>query len=277
MTDRPQEPSAVIADPDSHGPEIRPLGSGEVAWFSTSSPDKKGPNQDTAGIIELPESRSVLAVADGLGGQVGGADASARAIRILMESVAASSSSEESLRAAILDGFERANEQILSLGTGSGTTMVVVEIAGSMIRPFHVGDSVILATGQRGRLRLQTMLHSPVGYAVESGMLEEHDALHHEDRHVVSNIVGSTEMSIEVGSAVRLRPRDTVVLASDGLIDNLQTPEIVDIVRKGPLDQAAATLAQMCHRRMTAPEEGHPSKPDDLTFILFRGTPSADA
>jgi len=133
-----------------------------------------------------------------------------------------------------------------------------------------VGDSAILVVGQRGKLKLQTLSHSPVGYAVESGLLDADEALHHEERHIVSNMVGAPDMRIEVGSALALAPRDTVLLATDGLMDNLGLAEIVEIVRRGPLERAARRLAELCDERMRRPLEGQPSKPDDVTFVLFR-------
>jgi serine/threonine protein phosphatase PrpC len=83
-------------------------------------------------------------------------------------------------------------------------------------------------------------------------------------------MVGAPDMRIEVGSARRLGARDTVLLASDGLFDNLSLSEIVGVVRAGPLERASAELARRCAERMSAPRDGEPSKPDDLTFVLFR-------
>lgn len=70
-------------------------------------------------------------------------------------------------------------------------------------------------------------------------------------------------MRIDVGSALQLAPRDTVLLASDGLSDNLHVSEIVERIRKGPLEVGAMRLADDAWRRMTQPESGPPSKPDD--------------
>ena len=61
--------------------------------------------------------------------------------------------------------------------------------------------------------------------------------MHHSQRHVVSNVIGSPDMRIEIGSAIEMDLRDTLVLASDGLSDNLHVTEIVEYVRKGPLEQ----------------------------------------
>ena len=138
-------------------------------------------------------------------------------------------------RIGIINGFESANEEVLALALGAATTLTVVEFDGQLVRYFHVGDSLSLLTGQRGKIKMQSMPHSPVGYAVEAGLLDETDAMHHEQRHVISNVIGSVDMHIEMGSAVELSPRDTLLLASDGLTDNLHMPEIVECIRKGSL------------------------------------------
>jgi len=48
--------------------------------------------------------------------------------------------------------------------------------------------------------------------------------------------------------------------------------EIVDGIRTGRLATVARNLARTCRQRMREPEDGHPSKPDDVTFLLFRLT-----
>jgi serine/threonine protein phosphatase PrpC len=150
----------------------------------------------------------------------------------------------------------------------------VAEIAGATLRTYHVGDSAILVVGQRGKVKLQTVAHSPVGYAVESGLMGEQEAMHHDERHLISNAVGAADMRIEIGSPLRLAARDTVLLATDGLFDNLEIGEIVEGIRVKPLRVVAEGLAQRVAERMRAPSAGEPSKPDDVTFILFRLEPT---
>ena len=99
---------------------------------------------------------------------------------------------------------------------------------------------------------------------------DEDKAMHHAERHLVSNVLGAPDMRIEVGSQRRIAPRDTLLLASDGLSDNLRTDEIVALLRTGPLDAACERLAELTRARMHAPSDGEPSKPDDLTFVAFR-------
>ena len=133
-----------------------------------------------------------------------------------------------------------------------------------------VGDSGVLGFTPFGELRMQTIAHSPVGYAIEAGVLDELEAMLHADRHLVSNVIGDPHMHVELSSALELESGDTYVIASDGLFDNIHTPEIVRYLHKGSLSQSTRQLVEECRRRMLQPTEGQPSKPDDLTLIAFR-------
>jgi protein phosphatase len=106
---------------------------------------------------------------------------------------------------------------------------------------------------------------------VEAGLLDENDAVQHDQRHILFNVIGSTEMRVVVGPALQLAVRDTVLLASDGLFDNLYIDEIVDTIRRGPLVAAADRLVARVRARMQGADAAdQPCKPDDLTIVLFR-------
>lgn len=246
---------------------------GVAAVHSSRSPDKTTDNEDAAAVINVDEERTVLVVADGVGGHAAGHVASALTVQTLADVVldaAEGIHDEPSLRGAILDGIEQANQAVLALGTGAATTLIVAEIQVDLVRTFHVGDSQALLVGQRGRLKLETLSHSPTGYAVESGIMHPEQAITHEDRHLVSNLVGSADMRIEIGPAVTISARDTLLLATDGLFDNLRIDEITEDIRTGSVQDAVRRAACHCRRRMGRPNNGHPSKPDDLTIILYR-------
>lgn len=283
MTGRHDETAATLAAPlpdptlfageDLPAPLAFAVAGGEAVLYTHRAPGKEGPNEDAAAVLPLEAGAGVLAVADGMGGQRGGAGASACAVRALRAALVAAAREGRELRGAILDAIEQANRGLLEQGLGAATTLVAAEIRDATLRPYHVGDAGLLVVGQRGRLKWQTVSHAPVAYAVEAGLIDEREALHHADRHLVTNVIGSPDMRIEVGPVLRLAPYDTVVLASDGLFDNLHLDEIVAAVRKGPLAAAAARLADTCAERMAAPAAARPHKPDDLTFILFRRAP----
>jgi serine/threonine protein phosphatase PrpC len=267
-----------------HRPEFQPMAEGEAAVFTSPAPAREGPNEDVVALLALDERRGLLLLADGFGGHPSGHEAAALAVnavaaavdRAFADSAAAGSTDNGAnggfgeFNAAILTGFDSANIAVIGLGLGAATTLVAVELWDDWIRPYHVGDSEVLVTGQRGKLKLRTTSHSPVGYAVEAGVVDADDALHHEERHLVSNMVGSPEMRIEVGAPLRLAPLDTLLLGSDGLFDNLKTEEILARVRMGPLLEAVAGLAADTAARMLTDEPEHASKPDDLSLIAYR-------
>ena len=256
-------------DQDMAVAELLPFAAGQVAVCSTRCPAKETACEDSAALISLGHDAGVLVVADGVGGQPAGEQASVQAVRSMEASLAEAAGADGDFRDAILNGFEAANCAVRRLG-GAATTLAVVEIQGRTVRPYHVGDSMILISGQRGKIKLQTIAHSPVGYAVEAGFLDRDEAMHHEERHLISNMIGSEAMHITIGAPVKLADRDTLLVASDGLGDNLHLDEIVERIRRGPLAKVAERLRVDSITRMNSPPKGQPSKPDDMTFIVYR-------
>ncbi|MCW8874681.1 MAG: protein phosphatase 2C domain-containing protein, partial [Gammaproteobacteria bacterium] len=154
---------------------------GQVAVFSGRAPHKETPNEDAAGVLCMGDASTVLMVADGVGGLPAGEDAS----RLVIETIAGELQAlpvetRDNLRETILNGLDVANRRIMAETSGGASTLVLVEVQGRQVRTYHAGDSIVLVFGQRGRIKLQTVPHSPVGYAVESGMLDEDEALQHE-------------------------------------------------------------------------------------------------
>lgn len=254
-------------EPDRHHVMV---GGGELIAFCAPSPDRSTDNEDTVAVIPYGPQAAVLVVADGAGGLPAGRLASQTAVKALIAELELASEKTIMLRTAILDGIEAANAAVLRLANGAATTFTVITIEGLTARAYQIGDSEAIVVGQRGAIRLQTLSHSPTGLAVEAGFLDQRDALHHHERHLVSNFLGNASMRIDIGTEIRLRPRDTVVLASDGLMDNVHTAEIIERVRKGPLTRAADALISLARRRMNGTAVEQPSKPDDLSLILFR-------
>jgi serine/threonine protein phosphatase PrpC len=242
---------------------------GVVSVRSLRAPNKDGPNEDAAVLVQVGPNALVLAVADGVGGSPGGCQASSTAVEMLQRSLGKAEPGEP-LRGAILDAMEKANQTILTSGRRSATTLVVAEIDRDRLRCYHVGDSELIVVGQRGRIKQRIIPHSPTGFAVEAGLLGEEEAVQHEQRHVIFNVIGAPNMRVDISTAIDLALRDTVLLTSDGVLDNLYLDEIVEIVRMGPLDRAADRLVEAARARMERQKGSAPSKPDDITIVLYR-------
>mgnify|MGYP001811813319 CR=1 FL=1 len=247
-------------------PELQILPFGKVCAFTAKAGNKPGPNEDSLALITVSEEQGVLVVADGLGGHAQGGTASRIAVESVCEAVNNGKQDIPSLRELILNGIDLANSRILALESGAATTMVIVEVTGRRVRSYQVGDSFALVTGQRGRLKYQTISHSPVGYAMEAGLLSEEEALQADDRHIVSNVVGCADMRVDIGPVIKLASKDTLVLASDGLTDNMGVSDIVEQVRKGTIVDAGTKLFDSVLESMSIPS----GSVDDVATVLFR-------
>ena len=245
-----------------------PLGALAVAIVACEG--KSGGGEDSAALVPAADDCLILMVADGVGGGATPRKASNSTVTTLRDNLQNVEDEDWRVRTAILDGMELANHQLLDMGTGTATTLIVADIRDQQVRTFHVGDSAAWLVGQRGVIKLQTTPHSPVGFGVEAGLIDEDDALVHEDLHVISNVIGSNEMRMEIGPKTPMASLDTLLIASDGLFDNVLPDEIVEIIRTGPVAESMAELCRLAQQRMYEEEKDKPSKPDDFSAILFR-------
>lgn len=266
-------------DQNSESPDINILAGREVAVISSRSPAKTNRNEDCIAWIAWRNALLVM-LADGVGGQPGGGEAAELAIQVLVDrfkNVNDDQISSDVFRGGVLDAFERANLEIQKFGIGSATTLTAVTIVDSSIRVFNAGDSSTLICGGQGKLKFANTAHSPTGYAIAAGILHSDDALHHDERHLISNIVGSPEMHIDMGPVQKISPLDRIVVASDGLWDNMYLDEINKAIRIVPLYKAASFIVKTCQSRMTRDGGQLPGHADDLSFVIIRGVPKSVA
>ncbi|MGB0331493.1 MAG: PP2C family protein-serine/threonine phosphatase, partial [Planctomycetota bacterium] len=126
-----------------------------------------------------------------------------------------------------------------------------------------------------GACKHRTPAHSPIGRAIRRGLMDEDSALVHPERHLVSNGLGVTPMSVHLGPRLRLDDEDTVLIATDGLTDNAREEEIVECLRGGPLLGGASRLVNLCRERMLRSITSRSRSPrlgkaDDLTALVLR-------
>ncbi len=257
----------ISGDEESAGLDLR---GHHVEVRSLRSPDKTTPNEDTALVAPVGTNGLVVAVADGVGGSPAGREAAQLVMQTLATALAAREEDSGSLRTTILDAIEAANHALLDSGRRGATTLVVAEIVDRVLRCYHIGDSEMYVVGQRGALKARIVPHSPTGFAVEAGLLRENEAVQHDQRHVLFNVVGANDMRVEISAPVKLARYDTVLLASDGLVDNLYPDEIIATIKAGGLAGAVEKLVQQARRRMANDASSKPSKPDDLTVVVCR-------
>lgn len=253
------------------GPASIPFMEGELCFFSRVCPGHDD-NGDAMAFLTFNKSHGLLVLADGAGGTPKGNDCSGLLVNALAEAFSTSTSNDPNpseIRNTLLDAVEWSHQKIQKQFPKGGTTLSALEIGPNYCRAYVIGDSAILISGQRGKRKFQSLAHSPTGFAVQAGFLDEDEALNHPERSLVLNLLGIDDWSIGVSGASALDERDTILICSDGLTDNLTTTEIIECIRKGPLLEAAESLSALATGRMLDPS-GPYHAPDDLSFALYR-------
>ena len=260
-------PPLIVCGENLDAPKLVTIASGQAVVFNRPFGGLEGANEDGVGVFEYAEEKICLAVADGVGGMSRGRDAAG----LVIEKIKKWTESKGST--TLEDCLKKANQALLTDLPRSGTTASAVLVDGASVLTCHAGDSQILVVGQRGRIKLRVDAHSPVGVSETLGLIEEDEALHHPKRHFLNNMLGDPALWLETHELI-LAARDTILIASDGLWDNLYLAEIIEFVRSGDLLDSAQAMTELAVRRMDDPAPGSPSKPDDLSFILYRPDPS---
>jgi PPM family protein phosphatase len=175
----------------------------------------------------------VYAIADGMGGHRGGAEAAQLAIRTLASRVPDLASAEGD---ALVEAVAAANRAILAVADeddalrGMATTCTAAIVRGRVARIAHVGDSRAYLLHE-GRLAQLTDDHSLVAELVREGRLSPEEAAVHPGRSVVFRALGSMP-DVEVDTLeVVLDADDRLLLCSDGLTSMLGDPVIATVLR----------------------------------------------
>jgi len=206
-----------------------------------------------ASFREFQKRGAVALVADGMGGAQGGSIASEIASTVIPEFFHLSRDEPATaLRKALLAAnreIYRRSRKDRSL-TGMGATCVVLAVSPSFAWAAWVGDSRLYLV-RDNQIFQMTEDHSLVNEMVRRGLLTVEEAASHEDRNVVTRALGSHP---KVDPSVWEKPYpvrvgDRFLLCSDGVHDPLSGAEILELVRDGAVENAAARLLAAANDR----------------------------
>lgn len=203
---------------------------------------------DPGRVRSVNEDRAVvadgfLAVADGMGGHVGGEVAA----RLAVESIERAYE-ERPTADGLVGAVKRANSDVFRHGEkdralrGMGTTLTAAALIdgpkGPAVAVINVGDSRAYMFSD-GKLRRLTEDHSLVEEMVRRGELSEEAALVHPHRHILTRVIG-VESDVDVDEwTIGVHDGDRVLLCSDGLTNECTDEEIESILRERADPQAA--------------------------------------
>jgi len=194
----------------------------------------------------LPDGRTLLAVADGMGGHAAGEVASALALEVLEEAVTGGTPLGEAFALANRGVHAKSREPGKA---GMGTTMVAMLLDGDSYELANVGDSRgYLLTGEG--IRQITEDHSFVAEAIKRGQSEE-EALQSKWRDALTKSIGTdAETTADVFGPFVVEANMAVVLCSDGCYKTLRNPDLLDVYLKsgGPRGAAQSLVSEAYDR-----------------------------
>ncbi|HOC17993.1 MAG TPA: protein phosphatase 2C domain-containing protein [Vicinamibacterales bacterium] len=213
----------------------------------------------------------LFVVVDGVGGHAAGEHAAETALRMLRTRLSRETGSPgDRLREAIT----LANNEVHRLAgsdpalEGMACVLTAALVADGRLTAGHVGDTR-LYTFARGAARKLTHDHSPVGEREDRGELDERDAMRHPRRNEIYRDVGSAAHNPNDDEFVELvdvpfEPESAFLICSDGLSDQVSSPEIARIVYEHPDDPAT-----IVGRLVQAANEA--GGKDNVTAVFFAG------
>lgn len=200
------------------------------------------PYQEDAVLSEtLPDGRTLMAVADGMGGHAAGEVASALALETLSDAVQQGQALDDAFRLA----NERVHRRARDPGKqGMGTTLVAMLLDGDSYQIANVGDSRCYLVGADGARRI-TEDHSFVTEAIKRGQSEE-EAMASQWKDVLTRCIGTEpEVEVDLFGPFPVDPNTAILLCSDGLYKVLSDADLSSMFAKsgGPRGAAQSLVA----------------------------------
>jgi serine/threonine protein phosphatase PrpC len=203
-------------------------------------------NEDNLGAAKTPNG-DLFVVCDGMGGHVGGAQASSIAVNSIIEYF------QREVYDNVIQALDHAllfsNEQIYASALnnpelkGMGTTAVLLLIRNEECFIAHVGDSRIYLRSN-GKLNRLTKDHSFVQTLVDSGVINDEDAENHPNKNQILQALGIAPSVKATISQSPILPKvgDMFLLCSDGLNGMVNDRDIERILQEDNISTTAENL-----------------------------------
>ena len=210
-------------------------------------------NQDYANQYKNKAGKSMIFLADGMGGHRAGNIASEMAVTDLGAAwVATEISTINEVREWFAENLEKENQQIHLIGQdeehkGMGTTLEAVAVIDDQVLFAHVGDSRI-GLVRNGEYHQLTSDHSLVNALLKAGQITEEEAAHHPQRNIITKSIGQKDELQPDFGMVTVEAGDFIVINSDGLTNMISGDEIRDIVVSNlSVEEKAKTLVRFAN------------------------------
>ena len=226
-------------------------------WSATDVGLKRDHNEDS---FLCDDVLGLYAVADGMGGHLGGERASRMAVDVLEKEMATrlappTEKTEPGIVAtALKEATAMASQAIYDSAqaspdlAGMGTTLTGLCFHGQSLTLCHVGDSRAYLV-RDGRARQLTEDHSWIQEQVRAGLLSPGDAMVSRFRNIITRSVGFEPTVAPDLFTMPVEPGDCYLLCSDGLSNYFSVDEIGRILSSQFYSEAGRTLVEIANER----------------------------
>ena len=191
--------------------------------------------EDSHDIAVCTPNGDVFVVCDGMGGHVGGKQASSIAVKSIIDYL--KREKYGNAIQALNDALQFANLQILGYASehpelkGMGTTACIVLLQNSEAYIAHVGDSrIYLYLGKEKQLHRITKDHSFVQALVDAGQITDEEAENHPNKNRILKALGiKPDLSPSIDQ-VYPKNGDVFIICSDGLSGMVSDAKIEEVL-----------------------------------------------
>lgn len=207
--------------------------------------------EDSHDIAVLTPNGDVFVVCDGMGGHVGGKQASSIAVKSIIEHL--KKEKYDQPMQALNDALQFANMQILGYAKahpelrGMGTTACIVLLQDTEAYIAHVGDSrIYLYMGKEQQLHRVTKDHSYVQTLVDTGQITDEEAEHHPNKNRILKALGIKPELVPTCNVLHPKNGDCFLICSDGLNGMITDSTIEGVLKQNiPLADKGERLIQL--------------------------------
>ena len=193
---------------------------------------------------------NLFIVADGMGGHKAGDIASRLTVDSVVDKLSKVNSKD--YISVITDTIIKVNKEVIDKAAesqdyaGMGTTLVVATVFDNILKVANVGDSRLYVVGED--IIQITRDHSLVEEMVINGQLDRADARVDKRKNIITRAIGG-ESKVEAEMfSVELKPKDKILMCSDGLSNMVDDTEILEIINREPdIEKAARMLIDVAN------------------------------
>ncbi len=212
-------------------------------WGKSHIGCKRKNNEDRY-LIKIVSEISILAVADGVGGNPGGEIAAQIVTDSFQEHIFSKTDLKTDLKTVLLESEKRILQKIEENQKfeGMSTTLTAVAVYHSKVFWIHIGDSRLYLLRNK-KIKQMTKDHTFIQDLIDDGTLSPEQADKHPLKNMLDQCLGCDDIELDCG-VFQVKKNDRLLLCTDGLTTHLPDSQIESIMAINSIQEAGKQLIE---------------------------------